>query len=36
MVVCGNVNEQCELQSLIWYDVLKDMEHFVPMRKNVY
>ncbi len=36
VVVCEKINGQCKLRNLMIYDELKDMGHFVPMRKEVY
>ncbi len=36
VVVCEKTNEQCKPQNLMIYDELRDMGHFVPMRKEVY
>ncbi len=35
VVVCEKTNEQCKPQNLMIYDELKNMGHFVPMRKEV-
>jgi hypothetical protein len=36
VVVCERTNGQCELQGSMRHDKLKDMGHFVPIRKKVY
>jgi hypothetical protein len=36
MVVCERTTGRCELQGLMKHDKLKDMGHFVPIRKEVY
>jgi hypothetical protein len=36
MVVCESTNGQCELWGLMIDDELKDMGHFMHMKKEVY
>ncbi len=36
VMVCEGTNGQCELQGLMKHDKLRDMGHFVPMKKGVY
>jgi hypothetical protein len=36
VVVCERINGQCELRSSMRHDELRDMGHFMPMRKKVY
>jgi hypothetical protein len=36
MVVCERTNGRCELRGSMRHDKLRDMGHFVPIRKEVY
>jgi hypothetical protein len=36
MVVCGRTNGRCELQGSMKHDKLRDMGHFVPIKKKFY
>ncbi len=35
VVVCERTNGQCELRNPMKHDELKDMVHFVPMKKKI-
>jgi hypothetical protein len=36
VVVCERGNGQCELQGSMRHDKLRDMGHFMPMKRKVY
>jgi hypothetical protein len=36
VVVCERTNGRCVLQGSMRHDKLRDMRHFVPIRKEVY
>ncbi len=36
MVVCERTNGQCELRGSMKHDELRDMEYFMPMKKEIF